>query len=185
MKVTIFFSKDGRQLHLVKVVGALLHFHKFRDNFIMEIEDGTGQMRVVLPHPLCSECSGAVELRRKCTINSYVRVIGMVADDFNIRTIIASDVRPASSGNKITYHLLDEAYSADKVMKKRIEEKFDAELMAVDLDQIVREYQSTINKKRKPKRAVDFNDDDDDDLNAIYLDSFIAGHMKDIANEKL
>ena len=75
MKVTIFF-KDGRQLHPVKVVGALLHFHKFRDNFIMEIEDGTGQMRVVLPRPQCSEYSGAVELRCKCTINSYVRVMG-------------------------------------------------------------------------------------------------------------
>ncbi len=127
---------------------------------------------MVLPRPPCSECSGAVELRRKCTINSYVRVIGMVADDFNISTIIASDVRPVSSGNKITYHLLEVAYSADKVMKKQMEEKFDAELMAVDLDQIVRECQSTINKKRKAERAVDF-DDDDDDLNAIDLDSFI------------
>ncbi len=144
----------------------------------MEIEDGTGRMRVVLPRPQCSECSGAVELRRKCTINSYVRVIGMVADDFNIRTIIASD-------NEITYHLLEVAYSADKVMKKQMEEKFDADLMAVDLDQIVREYQSTINKKQKAERAVDFNDDDDDNLNAIDLDSFIAGHMNDIANEKL
>jgi hypothetical protein len=159
-----FFLKDGRQLHLVKVVGALLHFHKFRDNFVMEIEDGTGRMRVVLPCPSCTECSGAVELRRKCTINSYVRVIGMVADDFNIRTIIASDVRPVSSGNEITYHLLEVAYSADKVMKKQMEEKFDAELMAVDLNQIVRDYQSTIKKKRKAERAIDFDDDDDDDL---------------------
>jgi hypothetical protein len=57
--------------------------------------------------------------------------------------------------------------------------------MAVDLDQIVLEYQSTINKKRKAERAVDFDDDDDDDLIAIDLDSFITGHMKDIANEKL
>jgi hypothetical protein len=150
----------------------------------MEIEDGTGRMRVVLPRPQCSECSGAVELRCKCTINSYVCVIGMVADDFNIRTIIASDVWPVSSGNKITYHLLEVAFSADKVMKKQMEEKFDAKLMAVDLDQIVREYQSTIYKKRKAKRAVNFDDDDNDDLNAIDLDSFITGHMKDIANEK-
>ncbi len=113
-------------------------------------------------------------------------MIGMVADDFNIRTIIASDVWPVSSGNEITYHLLEVAYSADKVMKKQMEEKFDAELMAVDLDQIVHEYQSTINKKRKAKRVVDFDDNDDDHLNANDLDSFItAGHMKDIANEKL
>ena len=180
-----FFLKDGRQLHLVKVVGAILHFHEFRDTFNMEIEDGTGRMRVVLPCPLCTECSGAVELRRKCTINSYVRVIGMVADDFNIRTIIASDVRPVSSGNEITYHMLEVAYSYDKVMKKQMEEKFDAELMAVDLNQIVRDYQSTIKKKRKAERAIDFDDDDDDDLKAIDLNSFITGHMNDIANEKL
>ena len=113
----------------------------------MEIEDGMGQMRVVLPHPQCPECSGAVELRRKCTIDSYVCVIGMVADDFNIRTIIASDVWPVSSGNKITYHMMEVAYSADKVMKKQIEEKLDAELMTVDLDKIVCEYNSTIDKK--------------------------------------
>jgi hypothetical protein len=91
--------------------------------------------------PQCLECSGAVELRRKCTTNSYVCVIGMVADDFNIRRIIASDVQPVSSGNEITYHMLEVAYSADKVMKKQMEEKFDAELMVVDLDQIVCEYQ--------------------------------------------
>ena len=36
------FLKDGRPLHLVKVVGALLHYHKIRDDFIMEIEYGTG-----------------------------------------------------------------------------------------------------------------------------------------------
>ncbi len=75
MKVIIFLN-DRRQLHLVKVVGAVLHFHKFWDNFIMEIEDGTGQKRVVLPRSSCTECSGAVELRCKCTINSYVCVMG-------------------------------------------------------------------------------------------------------------
>ncbi len=79
--------KDGRHLHCVKIVGALLHFHTFRDNFIMEIEDGTGRMQVVLPCPQCLECSGAVDLRRKCTINSYVCVIGMVADEFNIQSL--------------------------------------------------------------------------------------------------
>jgi hypothetical protein len=93
--------------------------------------------------------------------HSYVHVIGMVTDDFNIRTIIVSDVRPVSSGNKITYHLLEVAYSADKVMKKQMEKKFDAELMAVDLDQIIREYQSTIDKKQKAIHAIDFDDGDD------------------------
>jgi hypothetical protein len=56
--------------------------------------------------------------------------------------------------------------------------------MAVDLDQIVCEYQSTIKKKPTTERAVDFDDDDNDNLNTIDLDSFITGHMEDIANEK-
>jgi hypothetical protein len=184
LKVTIFFerwtSSSSRQ-----VVGALVHCLKFWDNFIMKIEDGTGRIRVVPPRPKCLECSEAVDLRCKCTINSYVCVIGMVTDDFNIRMIIASDVQPVSSGNKITCHMLEVAYCVDKVMKKQMEEKFDAELMAVDMDQIIREYQSTIDKKRKAIRAIDFDNNDDDDLNAIDLDLFITGHMKDIANEKL
>ena len=109
----------------------------------------------------------------------------MVKDDFNIKTIIASDVWPVSSGNEITYHLLEVAYSADKVIKKQMEEKMDAELMAVDLGQIICEYQSTIDKKQKAICALDFDDNDDDDLNAIDLNLFITEHMKDIANEKL
>ncbi len=71
----------------MKVVGAVLNFHKFWDNVIMEIENGTGRMRVVLPRSSCTKCSGAVELRCKCTINSYVRVIGMVTDNFNIKRL--------------------------------------------------------------------------------------------------
>jgi hypothetical protein len=140
---------------------------------------------MMLPRPQCLECSGVAELYHKCTINSYVCVIGMVKDDFNIKTIIASDVWPVSSGNEITYHLLEVAYSADKVIKKQMEEKMDAELMAVDLGQIICEYQSTIDKKQKAICALDFDDNDDDDLNAIDLNLFITEHMKDIANEKL
>ncbi len=70
-------------------------------------------------------------------------------------------------------------------MTKQLEERFDAELMAVDLNQIVRDYQSTIKKKLKAKHAINFDDDKGDDLNAIDLNSFITGHMNDIANEKL
>ncbi len=140
---------------------------------------------MVLPRPSCTECSGELELRRKCTINGYVCVIGRVADDFNIRMIIASDVRPVKSGNEITYHLFEVAYSFDKVMKKQMEEKFDAKLMAVELNQIVYDYQSAIKKKQKAEHDINFDDDEGDDMNAIDLDSFIAGHMNDIANEKL
>jgi hypothetical protein len=44
----------------------------------------------------------------------------MAKDDFGIRTIIAFDVWPVSSGNEITHHLLEVAYSADKVIEKQM-----------------------------------------------------------------
>jgi hypothetical protein len=71
----------------------------------------------------------------------------MVNDDFNLRTIVASDIRPVSTGNELTYHLLEVVYSADKVMTRQMEEKLDAELMAVDLNHIICEYHSAIDKK--------------------------------------
>ncbi len=74
------------------------------------------------------ECSSVKELYRKCTINTYVYVIGMVKDDFNLRSIVASDVRSVSTGNELTYHLVEVAYSADKVISRQMEEKLDAEL---------------------------------------------------------
>ncbi len=40
--------------------------------------------------------------------------------------------------------------------------------------------------KQKAIRAIDFDaDNNDDDLNAIDLNSFITRHMEDIAHEKL
>ena len=68
----------------------------------MEIEDGIGQIRVVLSHCQNLECSGVKELYRKCTINTYVCVIGMVKEEMlpaiiGGRTIIAAIVAPFSS----------------------------------------------------------------------------------------
>jgi hypothetical protein len=139
-----FVLKDGRPLHLVKVVGAVVHYHEYWNNDVIGIEDGTGKIRVVLARCQNLECSGVKELYRKCAINTYVRVIGMVKDDFNLRTIVVSDVWPVNTGNELTYHLLEVAYSADKVMTRQMEEKLDAELMAVDLNHVICEYHSAI-----------------------------------------
>ncbi len=73
----------------------------------------------------------------------------MVKDDFNLRMIVTSDVWPVRTGNELTYHLLEVVYSADKVMTRQMEEKLDAELMAVDLNRVICEYHSAIDKKQK------------------------------------
>jgi hypothetical protein len=122
---------------------------------VIGIEDGTGKIQVVLARCQNLECSSVKELYPKCAINTYVHVIGMVKDDFNLRTIIVSDVRPVSTGNELTYHLLEVAYSTDKVMTRQMEEKLDAELIAVDLNHVICEYHLAIDKKRKAIRLID------------------------------
>jgi len=42
-----FVLKDGRPLHLVKDVGAVVHYHEYWNNDVIGIEDGTGKIRVV------------------------------------------------------------------------------------------------------------------------------------------
>jgi hypothetical protein len=39
-----FVLKDGCQLHLVKIVGAIVFCHEYWNNFTMEIVDGTGRI---------------------------------------------------------------------------------------------------------------------------------------------
>jgi len=90
-----FVLEDGRPLHLV-------HYHEYWNNDVIGIEDGTGKIRVVLARCQNLECSGVKELYRKCAINTYVRVIGMVKEEMlpaivGGRTIIAAIVAPSSS----------------------------------------------------------------------------------------
>ena len=44
----------------------------------------------------------------------YIRVIGEVADYYGVHEIIAFDIRPVSSGNEVTHHFLEVAYSYEK-----------------------------------------------------------------------
>ena len=133
-----FQLKDGRLLHLVKLVGAVTFYHEYTDNITIDVEDGTGTMRAVLKRNQM-ECSMALSLCRNCRGNGYIRVIGTVQDVFGIQEIIALDVCPVLSGNELTYHLLEVAYSFDKVIHDTQDDKLDDKLKAVDLEKIVRE----------------------------------------------
>jgi hypothetical protein len=58
---------------------------------------------------------------------------------FGVQEIIALDVCPVLSGNELTNHLLEVAYSFDKVIHDTQDDELDDELKAVDLEKIVRE----------------------------------------------
>ncbi len=50
----------------------------------------------------------------ECKDNHYIRVIREVADYYGVHEIIAFDIRPLSSGNEVTHHFLEVAYSYEK-----------------------------------------------------------------------
>ena len=53
-------------------------------------------------------------LIEECNSNCYICVIGEVEDYYGVRKIIAFDVWPVSTGNEVTYHFLEVAYSFEK-----------------------------------------------------------------------
>jgi hypothetical protein len=108
-----FILKDGQPLHMVKLVDAVRNFHVNIKHVQINLEDGTGLVRVILWRKE-KECMAQRLLIDKCNSNHYFCVIGEVEDYYGVHKIIAFDVRPISSGNKVTHHLLEVVYSFEK-----------------------------------------------------------------------
>jgi hypothetical protein len=108
-----FVLKDGRPLHMVKLVGAVRNFCVHDKHVQIDLEDGTGLLRVIY-WVKQKECTAQRHLIDECNGNCYIRVIGEVADYYGVHEIIAFDIRPVSSGNKVTHHFLEVAYSYEK-----------------------------------------------------------------------
>jgi hypothetical protein len=76
-----------------------------------------------------NKCTAQRHLIDKCNCNRYIRVIGEVENYYGVHEIIAFGVQPVSSGNKVTHHFLEVAYS----FEKRLEYAEDEKLRAVPL----------------------------------------------------
>jgi replication factor A2 len=98
---------------MVKLVGAIRNFHVNVKHVQIDLEDGTGLVRVILWRKQ-KECTAQRHLIDKCNGNCYIRVLGEVEDYYGVHEIIAFDVRPVSSGNEVTHHFLEVAYSYEK-----------------------------------------------------------------------
>jgi replication factor A2 len=123
-----FVLKDGRRLHMVKLVGVVRNFRVYDKHIQIDLEDGTGLVRVIFWWKQ-KECMAQHCLIDKCNGNCYIRVIGEVADYYGVYKIIAFDIRPVSSGNEVTHHFLEVAYSYEK----RLENVEDEMMKAVFL----------------------------------------------------
>ena len=123
-----FVLKDGRPLHMVKLVGAVRNFCEKLKHIQIDVEDGTGLVRVILWRKE-KECMAQRQMIYECNSTRYIRVIGEVEDYYGVHEIIAFDVRPVSSGNEVTHHLLEVAYSFDKALEYAEDEMMRAILL--------------------------------------------------------
>jgi hypothetical protein len=90
-----FVLKDGQPLHMVKLVGAIRSFRVNIKHVQINVEDGTGLVRVILWRNK-KECTAQCCFIDKCNSNRYIPVIGEVEDYY---------VKKSTSGDKI--YLLD------------------------------------------------------------------------------
>ncbi len=82
--------KDGLPVHMVKFIGAVRNFSVNTKYLQIDVEDGTGLVRVIL-WKRERECTAQRCLIHKCNSNCYIRVIGEVEDYYGEHKIIAFD----------------------------------------------------------------------------------------------
>ncbi len=95
---------------MVKLVGAIRNFRVNIKHIQIDVENATRLVRVILWRKE-KECTAQHCLIDECNSNHYIHVIGEVEDYYGVHEIIAFDVRPVSSGNEVTHHFLEAAYS--------------------------------------------------------------------------
>jgi hypothetical protein len=123
-----FILKDGRPLHMVKLVGAVRNFHENITHVQIDVEDGTGLVWGILWRKE-KECTAQRQMIHECNSNCYIRVIGEVEDYYGVYEIIAFNIRPVSSGNEVTHHFLEVAYSFEKTLECAEDEMLRAVLL--------------------------------------------------------
>jgi hypothetical protein len=67
-----FVLKDGRPLHMVKLVGAVRNFHVNIKHVHIDVEDGTGLVQVILWKEQ-KECMEQPQMIHECNSNPYSR----------------------------------------------------------------------------------------------------------------
>jgi len=110
--------EDGRKLHHVRIVGAVREVNDSSTSVIYTVEDGTGLIEVKrwLDE---SECTALSEIRQQTfKDNIYVKIVGSIKEYDGKKMIVADSIRPLSTGNELTHHMLEVVYSAEHFKRK-------------------------------------------------------------------
>ena len=111
-----FQLTDGRELHQVKLIGAVRSADSQSTAVTYQIEDGTGIIEV--KEFINEDVPAMVAAREEAAQDHvYVCIIGQVKDYDNKKSIIGNSVRKIESMNQLTHHMLEVAYSAEKYKK--------------------------------------------------------------------
>jgi replication factor A2 len=105
--------EDGRKLSQVCIVAATRSVEDFSTNSVYLLEDGTGliECKQWLDD---NDSTGTTAIRAQTMHdNIYLKVVGTVRDYDGKKTIVADSVRPLSTANEITHHMLSVIYSAE------------------------------------------------------------------------
>ncbi len=76
---------------MVKLAGAVRNFYEKIKHVQIDVEDGTGLVRVILQRKE-KECMAQRKMIYECNSTCYIRVIGEVEDYYGVHEIIAFDV---------------------------------------------------------------------------------------------
>jgi hypothetical protein len=125
-----FVLKDGRPLHMVKLVGVVRNFRVNIKHVKIDVEDGTGLVRVILWKEQ-KKCMAQHQMIHECNSNCYICVMGEVKDYYGVHKIIAFGVQPLSSGNEVTHDFLEVAYSFEKRLEYADDEMLRAVLLVL------------------------------------------------------
>ena len=109
---------DGRELHHVKLIGAVRSVEDFSTNVTYGIEDGTGLVDVKqwLDD---NDCTAVAEMRQECLQeNIYVKVIGQIKDYDGKKTLIAHTVRRLT-----TFQRVDLSHVGSRVLCRALSEE--------------------------------------------------------------
>jgi len=105
---------DGRELYQIKLVGAVRSFDVQSTNVNFEIEDATGLVEAKMWVDDNTDCTAVQQIRDQvCKDHQYVKIVGQVKDYGGKLNVVAYSVRPLSSGNEITHHMLEVVHSGE------------------------------------------------------------------------
>lgn len=110
---------DGRKLHHVVIVGAIRDFTDNSTNTEYQIEDGTGLI-IAKQWIDNNDCAAKLEMRQlSMKENIYVKIIGSLKYYDGQVQLIADSIRPLTTGNELTCHMLEVVYVGEKHKNSR------------------------------------------------------------------